>query len=154
MPRSEEAEAFCWGVYAAVQEIPYGRVTTYGHIAALIGTRESSPFLLPSFPPYFPRPNALSMSTPLISMRHTRWDIANKRRNKKKTAQRPRQVGICLKHLPSSPTSSMPYHNENVPWQRVINAKGIISPRKDSPHLQHTLSMSSLPMPHKLSLTS
>ena len=40
MPRSDEAEAFFWGVYAAVQEIPHGRVTTYGHIAALIGMRE------------------------------------------------------------------------------------------------------------------
>jgi O6-methylguanine-DNA--protein-cysteine methyltransferase len=39
MPRSDEAEAFFYGVYAAVQEIPHGRVTTYGHIAALIGTR-------------------------------------------------------------------------------------------------------------------
>lgn len=43
MPRSDEAEAFFWGVYAAVQEIPHGRVTTYGHIAALIGTRECLP---------------------------------------------------------------------------------------------------------------
>jgi methylated-DNA-protein-cysteine methyltransferase-like protein len=47
MPRSDEAEAFFWGVYAAVQEIPYGRVTTYGHIAALVGTRES-PSSLPT----------------------------------------------------------------------------------------------------------
>ena len=42
MPRSDEAEAFFYGVYSAVQEIPYGKVTTYGHIAALIGTRKSS----------------------------------------------------------------------------------------------------------------
>ncbi len=47
MPRSDEAEAFFWGVYAAVQEIPLGKVTTYGHIAALIGTRESHPLPLP-----------------------------------------------------------------------------------------------------------
>ncbi|KAL6855600.1 Alkyltransferase-like protein 1 [Amphichorda felina] len=81
MPRSDEAEAFFYGVYAAVQEIPYGKVTTYGHIAALVGT-----------------------------------------------PQRPRQVGVCLKHLPSDPSTSR-FHNGNVPWQRVINAKGIISPR-------------------------
>ena len=40
MARSDEAEAFFYGVYAAIQEIPYGRVTTYGHIAALVGTRK------------------------------------------------------------------------------------------------------------------
>lgn len=43
MARSDEAEAFFWGVYAAVQEIPHGKVTTYGHIAYLIGTREYFP---------------------------------------------------------------------------------------------------------------
>ncbi len=43
MARSDEAEAFFYGVYAAVQEIPYGKVTTYGHIAALVGTRSSIP---------------------------------------------------------------------------------------------------------------
>ncbi|KAI5848298.1 6-O-methylguanine DNA methyltransferase [Tricharina praecox] len=37
MRRSDEAQAFIWGVYMAVQEIPHGRVTTYGHIAKLIG---------------------------------------------------------------------------------------------------------------------
>ncbi|KAK7417806.1 Alkyltransferase-like protein 1 [Neonectria magnoliae] len=80
MPRSDEATAFFHAVYAAVQEIPYGRVTTYGHIAALVGT-----------------------------------------------PQRPRQVGVCLKHLPADTT--LRFHHDNVPWQRVINAKGIISPR-------------------------
>ncbi|KAF4119581.1 methylated-DNA-protein-cysteine methyltransferase related protein, partial [Geosmithia morbida] len=80
MARSDEAEAFAYGVYSAIQEIPYGRVTTYGHIAALIGT-----------------------------------------------PQRSRQVGVCLKHLPLAESES-PYHNGNVPWQRVINARGIISP--------------------------
>lgn len=42
-------------------------------------------------------------------------------------AQRPRQVGVCLKHLPNDP--SMTFHDGNVPWQRVINSKGSISPR-------------------------
>ncbi|KAI8264897.1 Alkyltransferase-like protein 1 [Colletotrichum sp. SAR11_239] len=64
MPRSEEAETFFFAVYSAVQEIPHGKVTTYGHIARLIGTHPSARF-----------------------------------------------------------------NNENVPWQRVINAKGAISPR-------------------------
>jgi methylated-DNA-protein-cysteine methyltransferase related protein len=49
------------------------------------------------------------------------------------TAQRPRQVGICLKHLPEE--GSVPegmlsrFHTGTVPWQRVISAKGVISPR-------------------------
>lgn len=41
MPRSEEAEAWYFAVYQAVQEIPHGKVTSYGHIAALLGCRES-----------------------------------------------------------------------------------------------------------------
>ncbi|KAH6950761.1 6-O-methylguanine DNA methyltransferase [Fusarium avenaceum] len=80
MPRSDEAQAFFHAVYSAVQEIPYGKVTTYGHIAMLVGT-----------------------------------------------PQRPRQVGVCLKHLPADATQH--FNHENVPWQRVINAKGQISPR-------------------------
>ena len=39
MPRSDEAAAFFHAVYSAVQEIPYGKVTSYGHIAKLVGTR-------------------------------------------------------------------------------------------------------------------
>jgi len=80
MGRSDEAEAFFHAVYSAIQEIPPGKVTSYGHIAKLIGT-----------------------------------------------PQRPRQVGVCLKHLSSDPGSH--FNSANVPWQRVINGKGIISPR-------------------------
>lgn len=40
MPRTDEAEAFFHAVYSAIQEIPYGKVTSYGHIARLIGTRK------------------------------------------------------------------------------------------------------------------
>lgn len=48
MPRSDEAEAFFHAVYSAVREIPRGRVTSYGHIAKLVGTRAStSPFPCP-----------------------------------------------------------------------------------------------------------
>lgn len=39
MPRSDEAAAFFHAVYCAVQEIPHGKVTSYGHIAKLVGTR-------------------------------------------------------------------------------------------------------------------
>ncbi|KAI2624535.1 DNA binding methylated-DNA--cysteine S-methyltransferase [Hypomontagnella submonticulosa] len=80
MARSDEATAFFLAVYATVQRIPYGKVTSYGHIAKLVGT-----------------------------------------------PQRPRQVGICLKHLPQDADSR--FNHDNVPWQRVINSKGIISPR-------------------------
>jgi methylated-DNA-protein-cysteine methyltransferase-like protein len=45
MARTDEAEAFFHAVYSAVQEIPHGKVTSYGHIAKLVGTRQSSPTL-------------------------------------------------------------------------------------------------------------
>ncbi|KAK3050150.1 Alkyltransferase-like protein 1 [Extremus antarcticus] len=70
-------------VYKAIQQIPYGKVTSYGHIANLVGYPE-----------------------------------------------RPRQVGLCLKHLPdSSDQPDSRYNGDNVPWQRVINSKGVISNR-------------------------
>jgi hypothetical protein len=42
MPQSEEAAAWFVAVYQGVQEIPHGKVTSYGHIATLIGYRKSS----------------------------------------------------------------------------------------------------------------
>lgn len=39
-----------------------------------------------------------------------------------------RQVGVSLKHLPDAGSGSE-FHSGNVPWQRVINSKGVISPR-------------------------
>jgi methylated-DNA-protein-cysteine methyltransferase-like protein len=36
MSREDEARAFHYAVYDTVQLIPYGKVTTYGHIAKLI----------------------------------------------------------------------------------------------------------------------
>ncbi|OCL06274.1 DNA binding methylated-DNA--cysteine S-methyltransferase [Glonium stellatum] len=87
--RSEEVWAWYEAVYEAVQEIPRGRVTSYGHIAKLLGKPEC-----------------------------------------------PRQVGVCLKHLPSpgseASKASARWHSDNVPWQRVINSKGCISPRGPS----------------------
>ncbi|KAI1618870.1 methylated-DNA-protein-cysteine methyltransferase like protein [Exophiala viscosa] len=89
MPREQSEEAQWWfeAVYSAVQQIPYGKCTSYGHVALLLG---------------FPR--------------------------------RARQVGVCLKHLstfdPNEPDKFF-YHDQNVPWQRVVNAKGGISPRGD-----------------------
>lgn len=40
MARSDEAEMWFNAVYEAVQEIPHGRVTSYAHIARLLGRRE------------------------------------------------------------------------------------------------------------------
>ncbi|KAL2358716.1 6-O-methylguanine DNA methyltransferase [Cryomyces antarcticus] len=86
MARTDEAAAWFHAVYSAVQEIPRGRVTSYSHIATLLG-----------------RP------------------------------QCPRQVGVCLKHLPSATgDANENFNSDNVPWQRVINAKGRISPRGPS----------------------
>ncbi|KAJ4412193.1 Alkyltransferase-like protein 1 [Didymella pomorum] len=85
--RSEEAWLWHTTVCEAIQEVPRGKVTSYAHIARLVGK-----------------------------------------------PQCPRQVGVCLKHLP--PPSTDPYkkspafHSGNVPWQRVINSKGGISPRE------------------------
>ncbi|WRT68329.1 uncharacterized protein IL334_005305 [Kwoniella shivajii] len=61
--------------YEITRLIPYGKVTSYGHIAKLAG-----------YPTYS------------------------------------RHVGNALKALPS---------NTDVPWQRVISSKGLISPRAD-----------------------
>ncbi|KAL6864629.1 6-O-methylguanine DNA methyltransferase [Trichoderma novae-zelandiae] len=80
MARSDEAQAFFHAVYSAAQQIPYGKVTTYAHIAYLVGT-----------------------------------------------PQRPRQVGVCMKHLPHDEEAR--FNSTNVPWQRVINSKGVVSPR-------------------------
>ncbi|OSS54087.1 hypothetical protein B5807_00628 [Epicoccum nigrum] len=84
--RSEEAWLWHTTVCEAIQEIPSGKVTSYAHIARLVGK-----------------------------------------------PQCPRQVGVCLKHLPApstDPTTRSPaFHSGNVPWQRVINSKGGISPR-------------------------
>lgn len=88
MPRTEEAQWWYDAVYAAIQQIPRGKCTSYGHIALLLDN-----------------------------------------------PQRARQVGVCLKYLPSFDPSQPElhyYHDQNVPWQRVVNGKGGISPRGDS----------------------
>lgn len=42
MARSDEAEMWYTAVYKAIQQIPPGRVTSYGHIASLLGYRKST----------------------------------------------------------------------------------------------------------------
>jgi methylated-DNA-protein-cysteine methyltransferase related protein len=51
MSRTPEAESFFHAVYAAIQEVPPGRVTSYGHIAKLIGTRTSPASPISPVPP-------------------------------------------------------------------------------------------------------
>ncbi|ORX99546.1 6-O-methylguanine DNA methyltransferase [Clohesyomyces aquaticus] len=96
--RSEEAWLWYTTVYEAIQEIPRGRVTSYGHIAKLVGKPEC-----------------------------------------------PRQVGVCLKHLPSAATDpskkSPTWNSGNVPWQRVINARGGIPPRGPSGASRHAAAL-------------
>ncbi|KAL5629499.1 hypothetical protein BROUX41_001105 [Berkeleyomyces rouxiae] len=107
MARSEEAEAFFYAVWQVVQEIPEGKVTTYGHVAALLGTREPNP-----------KPN-------VVYKRNLQMLVLT--RPRRFQAERPRQVGTALKQLPVN--TDLPYNHTNVPWQRVINAQGKISPR-------------------------
>lgn len=77
------------------------QVTSYGHIARLLGRREC-----------YGKYNYVKQSDECT------------------TAECPRQVGVCLKHLPSQADQpDATYHSNNVPWQRVINSKGGISPR-------------------------
>lgn len=61
MPRSDEAAAFFHAVYSAVQEIPSGKVTSYGHIAYLVGTRKITP---PFISISKPRASCLRVASP------------------------------------------------------------------------------------------
>lgn len=112
MARSDEAAAFFHAVYSAVQEIPHGKVTSYGHIAKLVGTRA-----------YHPAHQPKTVNSFSIIMFHDAEQLLTKNQ----IAQRPRQVGVCLKHL--SHDAGSRFNNTNVPWQRVVNSKGVISPR-------------------------
>lgn len=42
MRLDDEAKAFHYSVYAAVAKVPYGKVTSYGHIAYLIGRPQNA----------------------------------------------------------------------------------------------------------------
>ncbi|GMM34595.1 hypothetical protein DASC09_019200 [Saccharomycopsis crataegensis] len=89
---NEEAQAFHYAVYDEVKRIPFGKVTTYGHIAKLI----------------FRPMNA-------------------------------RQVGQSLKFLPREISQNDLYNIDNVPWWRVINAQGKISPRAEGMQRQEEM---------------
>ncbi|KAI0203112.1 DNA binding methylated-DNA--cysteine S-methyltransferase [Astrocystis sublimbata] len=143
MTRSDEAASFFIAVYNAVQEIPEGRVTSYGHIAKLVGTRTFVHVtkIVPSCqipgPVTHILPFPCTQSIYLAITSHISFYVYTTPKTNSeclayckdgdKTAERPRQVGVCLKHL--SHDAGARHNNGNVPWQRVINAKGIISPR-------------------------
>lgn len=76
---SDEAFGFHILVYHAAQQIPYGKVTTYGHLAYLAGRPDNS-----------------------------------------------RQAGSAMKFLTVGDSI---YNTRTVPWWRVINASGHVSPR-------------------------
>lgn len=42
MPESDASKAFHFAVYSAVADIPYGKVTSYGHIGYLIGRPQNA----------------------------------------------------------------------------------------------------------------
>lgn len=42
MKLTDESKAFHYAVYSVVTQIPYGKVTSYGHIAYLIGRPQNS----------------------------------------------------------------------------------------------------------------
>lgn len=65
MARSDEAAAFFHAVYTAIQEVPYGKVTTYGHIAMLIGTRRFSPLI--SSPNHLSWPSSLTVQPNVLA---------------------------------------------------------------------------------------
>lgn len=122
--RSEEAHLWFSSVCEAVQEIPAGKVTSYAHIAKLVGKRKHH--------------RVESMATSLTRLRHqlsVQGKVHCSARGGRHVLSMTsgRQVGVCLKHLPAASTgaSGKPpkWHDGNVPWQRVINAKGGISPR-------------------------
>lgn len=102
---TDEAEAWYSSVYMTVQLIPPGHVTTYGHIAFLIGRRK---------PP---------TNTELL---HS----LNAGASNTRTATASRYVGTALKHLPL-PSEDTIFNSETVPWQRVVNASAKISDRGD-----------------------
>ncbi|KAI5805024.1 6-O-methylguanine DNA methyltransferase [Geopyxis carbonaria] len=73
MPRrSDEAEMFITGVYLAVQEIPHGRVTSYGHIAKLIG-KPQNPRQVGQALKHLPAPSSTTASTTTFNTSNVPW---------------------------------------------------------------------------------
>jgi methylated-DNA-protein-cysteine methyltransferase-like protein len=116
MARSDEAAAWFSAVYQAVQEIPHGKVTSYGHIAKLLGKRKLW------------QDAWLTLLTDHTGSEMSKVDTPSYLISPGTDSSR--QVGVCLKHLPrdtDQPNTS--YNSSTVPWQRVLNSRGVISPR-------------------------
>ena len=137
-------------VYMAVQEIPYGKVTTYGHIARLIGERKLILLVIRHGHVRF----RSTLNDTTLDATDTRGSecfhssatkvcrseghVIDKMgtqalsSSKWLTSVCHRQVGQALKYLPpplDADGNSNTFHNNNVPWQRVISSAGIISQR-------------------------
>ena len=69
-PRTDEAAAWFGAVYGAIQQIPRGRVTSYAHIAYLVGKRKRD-FLSSTHPTLSlslsSLPSLSEVSLPLVS---------------------------------------------------------------------------------------
>lgn len=130
MPQSEEAAAWFAAVYETIQQVPRGRVTTYGHIAALVGTRKHYS-ITQGFHLHKTRrviDLLRSRATAVrASIRRYRTPLVVDFHHVSNSPLRS-QVGVALKHLPQAEADA-PFREDNVPWQRVINSKGTITPR-------------------------
>lgn len=85
MNLDDEKKAFHFAVFSAVTKIPPGKVTSYGHIAYLIGRPQNS--------------------------RHVGSSLKNL---------------LFLRNVLNSEGASL----GEIPWWRVINSAGVISPRE------------------------
>ncbi|PNP77729.1 hypothetical protein FNYG_08810 [Fusarium nygamai] len=113
MPRSDEAQAFFHAVYSAVQEIPHGKVTTYGHIAMLVGTRTK--------PSLTQKPKSLiSNSSKTSSSRHHNLEVlALKLMPSKQKAYKSRQTQWANTQLTSPNTAGSQTYS---PQKKTITA--------------------------------
>lgn len=103
-----------------------GKVTSYGHIARLLGRREYEAAATRDKSEIDTDKRTVQLSVP--GMQATKAPSTLQGRGLIGVGDR--QVGVCLKHLPSYSAVETPfYNNRSVPWQRVINSKGVISPR-------------------------
>lgn len=105
MPK--EAERHYSGIYEAVQSIPEGKVTTYGHIARLIGSPRNARqvgYALKQLP-------SAQARVPVGEIDEQVHPVTGLVRQQKLRAPR--------------------FHHGNVPWWRVIGSGGVIPMRED-----------------------
>lgn len=122
----EEAEHHYGEIYRAVQRIPFGKVTTYGTVAQMIGK---------------PR-NARQVGTALKLLPRNPNDPRNPTSSQSLDQQFDPNEGFLDERIfltyreplrpPETEQRHEPlYHTENVPWWRVLGFGGIVSMRDD-----------------------